>query len=72
MARFLTMREASEQLGGTPSAENLYRLARDGHLPAKRIGRRLVISQARLDEWADEPGDARSTVYAGTAPGGQS
>ena len=49
MARFLTMREASEQLGGVPSAATLYRLAADGHLPAKRIGRKLVISQAQLE-----------------------
>ena len=72
MARFLTIREASEQLGGVPSAATLYRLAADGHLPAKRIGRKLVISQAQLDLWADTPGNARSTVYAGTAHGDQS
>jgi excisionase family DNA binding protein len=72
MARFLTMRQASEQLGGVPSAATLYRLAADGHLPAKRIGRKLVISQAQLDLWANTPGDARSTVFAGTAHGGQS
>ena len=72
MARFLTMREASEQLGGVPSAATLYRLAADGHLPAKRIGRKLVISQAQLDRWADLPGSARAKVYAGTARGDQS
>src|ERR1022692_4496739 len=49
MATFLTMHQASEQLGGVPSAATLYRLAADGHLPAKRIGRKLVISQAQLD-----------------------
>jgi excisionase family DNA binding protein len=67
MAKFLTMRQASEQLGGVPSAATLYRLAADGHLPTKRIGRKLVISQAQLDLWADTPGNARSAVYAGTA-----
>ena len=67
MAKFLTMRQASEYLGGVPSSETLYRLAREGHLPVKRIGRRLVISDVRLDEWANEPGDARSHTYAGTA-----
>jgi excisionase family DNA binding protein len=72
MARFFTMRQASEHLGGVPSAETLYRLAKTGNLPVKRIGRKVVISQAQLDLWADTPGDARSTVYAGTAHGGQS
>lgn len=67
MARFLTMRQASEHLGGVPSAETLYRLARDGHLPVKVIGRRKVISDVRLDEWANEPGDARSRIYPDTA-----
>jgi len=67
VARFLTMRQASEHLGGVPSAETLYRLAREGHLPVKRIGRRLVISEVRLAEWANEPGDARSRTYPDTA-----
>jgi excisionase family DNA binding protein len=71
MARFLTMREASEQLGGVPSAATLYRLAADGHLPAKRIGRKLVISQAQLEAWANTPGDARAVTYAGTAIAGE-
>lgn len=60
MAKFLTMRQASEHLGGAPSAETLYRLAREGFLPVKVIGRRILISERRLNEWADEPGDARS------------
>ena len=63
MARFLSMREASEVLGGTPSPETLYRLAHEGHLPVKRIGRRIVISEMRLEEWANTPGDARSEMY---------
>jgi hypothetical protein len=61
------MAQASEHLGGVPSTETLYRLARAGHLPCRRIGRRLVISDRRLDEWADETGDVRSTTYAGVA-----
>jgi transcriptional regulator with XRE-family HTH domain len=32
MGRFFTMREASEELGGTPSAETLYRLVADHHV----------------------------------------
>jgi len=64
---FLTIRQASEHLGGVPSAETLYRLARTGHLPVRRIGRRLVISERRLDEWADVIGDVRTVTYAGVA-----
>ena len=57
------MKEASEALGGTPSPETLYRLARDGHLPVRRIGRRTVISETRLEEWANELGDVRGRFY---------
>ena len=64
---FLTMAQASEHLGGVPSATTLYRLATEGHLPVRRIGRKLVISDRRLDAWADELGDVRAVTYAGTA-----
>ncbi len=67
MSAFLTMREASEHCGGTPSEATLYRLAREGHLPVRRIGRRLVISDRLLDEWIDGTGDVRGTVYPGVA-----
>jgi predicted DNA-binding transcriptional regulator AlpA len=66
MSRFLTMTEASRHCGGVPSAETLYRLARDGHLPVRRIGRRLVISDRLLDEWIDSTGDVRKIGYPGT------
>jgi len=69
MGRFFTMPEASDELGGTPSAKTLYRLAREGHLPVKRIGRKLVISSKQLAEWENEPGDARAHRYAGTGLG---
>jgi excisionase family DNA binding protein len=65
-ARFLSMQEAADYLGNI-SAETLFRLAREGHLPVKRIGRRTVISERRLDEWANQPGDARATDYPGVA-----
>jgi excisionase family DNA binding protein len=65
----LSMAQASERLGGSPSVATMYRLARDGHLPVKRIGRRLVISEHRLDEWANETGDAWSRYYDGTEHG---
>jgi excisionase family DNA binding protein len=67
VSKFLTMSEASEHCGGTPSAATLYRLARDGHLPVRRIGRKLVISDRLLDQWVDSVGDVRDTVYDGVA-----
>jgi len=63
VAKFLTMKQASEHLGGAPSAETLYRLAREGFLPVRVIGRRILISQTRLDEWANEVGDVRARTY---------
>jgi excisionase family DNA binding protein len=63
MSQFLTMPEASIHCGGVPSPETLYRLAREGHLPVRRIGRRLVISERLLDEWIDSVGDVRDTLY---------
>jgi hypothetical protein len=66
VSRFLTMAKASKHCGGVPSAETLYRLARDGHLPVRRIGRRLVISDRLLDEWIDSTGDVREVGYPGT------
>jgi excisionase family DNA binding protein len=67
MSRFMTMAEASEHLGGVPSPETLYRLAREGHLPVRRIGRKIVISDRRLDEWADGIGDVRDVTFPGVA-----
>ena len=66
MSRFLTMKQASERVGNI-SEETMRRLAREGHLPVRRIGRRTVISDVLLDEWADTPGDVRDTVYPGVA-----
>lgn len=60
------MSEASRHCGGVPSVETLYRLARDGHLPVRRIGRRLVISDRLLNEWIDSTGDVREIGYPGT------
>jgi hypothetical protein len=45
----------------------LYRLAREGHLPVRRIGRRLVISERLLDQWIDSVGDVRATEYPGAS-----
>lgn len=54
-SRFLNMEEAADRLGHI-SADTLYRLARAGLLPVRRIGRRVVISEKRLDEWAEREG----------------
>ena len=67
MSQFLTMPEASVHCGGVPSSETLYRLAREGHLPIRRIGRRLVISERLLDQWIDQVGDVRATEYPGAS-----
>ncbi|MBF6556743.1 MAG: helix-turn-helix domain-containing protein [Acidimicrobiales bacterium] len=60
------MPEASLHCGGVPSPETLYRLAREGQLPVRRIGRRLVLSERLLDEWIDSVGDVRDTLYPQT------
>jgi len=50
---FLTMRQAAQRLGNISEA-TLYRLARDGELPVRRIGRKVVVSVRNLERWADE------------------
>ena len=45
----LTVREAAHQLG--VSVSYYYREAKHGRLPAKRIGRRLVVPKAALIEF---------------------
>jgi hypothetical protein len=46
----------------------MYRLAREGHLPVRRIGRRLVISERLLDQWIDSTGDVRDAEYPDARP----
>lgn len=60
-ARFLNMEEAAERLGHI-TARTLYRLAAEGNLPVRRIGRKILISEKRLDEWADGEGDVRGVA----------
>ncbi len=48
----LTLTEASEALGGHPSRRTLYRLWQQGEFPARRIGRRLYVARAALEDWA--------------------
>lgn len=51
-ARWLTMQEAAAQLGCV-SVWTLRRLHREGRFPARMVGRRLVISERLLDQWAE-------------------
>lgn len=47
----LSVAEAAEYL--SLSRDTIYSLARDGAIPARKIGRRLMLPRARLDEWAN-------------------
>jgi excisionase family DNA binding protein len=62
MARWLNMTEAAEHVGHV-TPRTLYRLASEGNLPVRRVGRKIVISEKRLDEWADGVGDVREQTY---------
>lgn len=46
---FLTVPEVARLLGRTPS--RCYQLARKGALPVVKVGGRLVVPRAALDEW---------------------
>lgn len=63
---FLTLREASEALGGRPSVTTLQRLAREGHLPVTRCGRRTLIARVQLERWVEQVGpNVRAKIYPG-------
>ncbi len=46
---FLTVPEVARLLGRTPS--RCYQLARNGALPVVKVGGRLVVPRAALEEW---------------------
>jgi excisionase family DNA binding protein len=52
---FLTVPEVARLLGRTPS--RCYQLARVGALPVVRIGGRLVVPRAALEEWVRLSGE---------------
>ncbi len=57
----LSVREAAELLG--VGAGTLYELVRrDGFPPARRIGRRVVISTTALRRWLEAEGDVAGTA----------
>jgi hypothetical protein len=69
MSQFLTMPEASAHCGGVPSLRDLCTdWHAKGHLPVRRIGRRLVISERLLDQWIDSTGDVRDAEYPDARP----
>jgi excisionase family DNA binding protein len=57
--KFLTLAEAAEYL--TLSQSYLYIIAREGKVPASRVGRRLIFNTQSLDVWMRE----RETGTAG-------
>ena len=47
----LTASQVVEELSGLLSRGTVYRLLRTGELPAKRVGRKFLVSRARLEQW---------------------
>jgi excisionase family DNA binding protein len=65
----LSVAETAELLG--VSRWLVQQAVRDGSLPSRRIGRRILIPAARLDAWLQgEPARAGSADAAGTADPG--
>ena len=64
-ARLLTPREVAERLQFT-TARPVYRLIREGKVPASRVGKRLLIDpadlQAMLDAARSKPERARRSM----------
>ena len=52
----LTATEVVEELSGLLSRGTVYRLLRTGELPAKRIGKKFLVSRARLEQWLLDTG----------------
>ena len=50
---FLTARQVAEEyFSGTCSYHKILRLARDGTLPAKKLGKSYLFKRSELDVWA--------------------
>lgn len=60
---FLTVPEVALLLGRTPS--RCYQLARAGALPVVRIGGRLVVPRAALEEWVRANGERALAALRG-------
>jgi excisionase family DNA binding protein len=59
------MAEAAEWLGRTPA--RCYQLARAGAIPVVKVGGRLVVPRAALEEWARRK--AAAALDGMTSPG---
>jgi len=61
---FLTVPEVARLLGRTPS--RCYQLARAGLLPVVRVGGRLVVPRAALEEWVRTSGERALAALRGS------
>jgi len=52
----LTASQVVEELSGLLSRGTVYRLLRSGELPAKRVGKKFLVSRARLEQWLLDTG----------------
>jgi len=52
----LTASQVVEELSGLLARGTVYKLLRSGELPAKRVGRKFLVSRARLEEWLLDAG----------------
>ena len=51
---FLSVAEVAEVLG--VSSSQAWRMGRDGTVPSYKLGRRVVVARATLDDWEDAVG----------------
>lgn len=50
---FLTVDQALALLNGVVGRSTFYKAVREGWLPSKRFGKRIIISRRRLLEWLE-------------------
>jgi excisionase family DNA binding protein len=56
MPTWITIDEAVQLLGGRVSRSTLYRAANDGRIPARRIGRRILVARSWLEPGPNDMG----------------
>ena len=52
----LTASQVVDELSGLLARGTVYKLLRSGELPAKRIGRKFLVSRTRLEQWLLDTG----------------
>jgi len=52
----LTASQVVEELSGLLARGTVYKLLRTGELPAKRVGKKFLVSRARLEQWLLDTG----------------